>query len=99
MFGICDADDIAVQNERKLRRKGNVLRSRHTRASRDRIRCASRLARPASFGKHHATLVGRAAKRASQFEGLVALRSGRHLTRELQRIRSSLVPIQSVTIG
>ena len=60
---------------------------------------ASRLARPAPFGKDDTALVCRAAKRAGKFEGFITLGPRRHLARELQRVLSSLVPFHPIPIG
>ena len=59
----------------------------------------SQLARPASLGKNHTPLIGGAAERAGSFEGFVAFRTRRHLARELQRVLSRPVPVQSIPIG
>jgi hypothetical protein len=55
------------------------------------------LPRPAPFGKNHAPFVGGTAKRARSFKGFIAIGPGGHLTRNLQRVRSGLVPIQPIT--
>jgi hypothetical protein len=56
-----------------------------------------RFARPAPFGKNHAPFVGGAAKRARSFKGFIAIGPGGHLTRNLERVLSGLVPIQPIT--
>jgi hypothetical protein len=53
----------------------------------------------ASLGKNDTTLVGGTAKRAGNLEGFVAFRTRRHLARELQRVLSRPVPVQSFPIG
>ena len=59
----------------------------------------SQLAWPASLGKNDTALVGGTAKRARNLEGFVAFRTRRHLARELQRVLSRPVPVQSIPIG
>jgi hypothetical protein len=57
----------------------------------------SLFARPAPFGKNHTSLVGGTAKLARSLEGFIAFRSGRHLTRKLQRVSGCHVVVQPVS--
>ena len=94
MFRGLHGPGVADETAKKTRSKSMALQRCHTQAP-DTF---SRLARPASLGKNQPPFVGIATKRASQFEGFVSLRSGRHLPRLLQRSCGSFIPIQSIPI-
>jgi hypothetical protein len=97
-FGNDGESSIAVQQRWKIAAKLDCF-TPPSYGIRGRSNECSRLwlARPASFGKDHAPFVGGAAKRARSFKGFIAIGPGGHLTRNLQRVLSSLVPIQPIS--